>query len=102
MTEDEAKTRWCPFTRVAQEGRAVGHYNRILRRDGESQIPYSTRCIASTCMAWRWQDEIERRWTALEPDGEGWQRVEAVGGVAHWARTHRTPHGYCGLAGAPR
>jgi hypothetical protein len=53
-------------------------------------------------MAWRWTSEIERRWGGDAPDGEGWQRVEAIGGIAHWARTHKTPHGYCGLAGAPR
>lgn len=27
MTEDQAKTKWCPFARDAQEG--IGTYNRI-------------------------------------------------------------------------
>ncbi len=69
MTEEEAKTKLCPA--------AYGRSN---------QPAY---CIGSACMAFRWADEIERRWTQ-EP-----------GGVAHWARTHKTLHGYCGLAGKP-
>ncbi len=81
MTEEEAKTKLCP----AAYGRS-------------SQPAY---CIGSACMAFRWADEIERRWTQEPPEGEGRQRVEAIGGVAHWARTHKTPHGYCGLAGEP-
>lgn len=40
MTEDEAKTKWCPFARVVDSARGT---------DGEG-----ARCIGSACMAWRW------------------------------------------------
>ena len=36
MTEAEAKTKWCPFVRIA----GVRHP--------------AAQCIASACMAWRW------------------------------------------------
>lgn len=44
MTEDEAKTKWCPHARVWNgEGTA---YNRDFNH-GES-------CFGSACMMWRW------------------------------------------------
>jgi hypothetical protein len=43
MTEDEAKTKWCPFSDVADATPA------------QAIVP-ATRCIGSACMAWRWQD----------------------------------------------
>jgi len=47
MTEDDAKTKWCPWARAPLHG-GVGHIaiNRPERCD--------SRCIASGCMAWRW------------------------------------------------
>jgi hypothetical protein len=48
MTEDEARKLWCPFARDAIE--AQGTYNRL--DDGEA--PNSCWCLASGCMAWRW------------------------------------------------
>ena len=48
MTEDEAKTKWCPFAIEASFNR-VG-INRNLEGDP------ITPCIGSSCMAWRWID----------------------------------------------
>jgi hypothetical protein len=48
MTEQEARTKWCPMVRIAVFSTSV---NRIKNSD-------STHCIASGCMMWRplpWQ-----------------------------------------------
>ena len=45
LTEDEAKTKWCPQVRVGESYRAVNmriNYDLIT-------------CIASGCMMWRWE-----------------------------------------------
>jgi hypothetical protein len=87
VTEDEAKTKWCPFARVGSGASGLGSLNRDAHPDsmfGRNQLPQLSMCIASACMAWRWRaggtgDEVEER---RKPPGEG--------------------HGYCGLAGAPQ
>lgn len=66
MSEDEARTRWCPFSRVVK---MQGDHPTDAEAYGQ------TRCIASNCMAWRW---------------------EAVGVLSP-----NNASGYCGLAGKP-
>lgn len=115
MDEATAKTKWCPFARTVEHDHQTGGNtaprNRVQTAKGSTpSVLYAerlagTRCIASACMAWRWANDYERRWDLpadKPPEGAGWQRVEAIGGVAHWVRQHATPHGYCGLAGAPQ
>lgn len=77
MTEDEAKTKWCPFVRIMALDPRSGGNPSINRHDYNN-----FNCIGSTCMAWRWIDGrwVERRLV------EG-SRIE--------------PAGYCGLAGRP-
>lgn len=48
MTEDEAKTKWCPMTRV---GHVAGM--AINRHPDERDFYVETRCVASSCMMWR-------------------------------------------------
>lgn len=87
MTEDEARNKQC---RVGGFRPSTSNYD----------LPFNwPKCCASSCMHWRWDVKIERRWISKAPEGEGWQRVEAIGGIAHWARTHDMPQGHCGLAG---
>ena len=51
MTEDEAKTKWCPMVRLAPLGPGES-YKKSTNRMGKGD-PDSC-CIASDCMAWRW------------------------------------------------
>ena len=84
MTEDEAKTKWCPFVRETEL--RTGTWNRPGDRSRSDAERYN--CCGSACMAWRW---------ALSPDK-----------AAHFNKTWKTkgepeayPVGYCGLAGKP-
>jgi len=78
MTEDEAKTKWCPMVRFhvvgAARGTVVGVYaNKPLGvtsgEDGMVTMD-SPLCIGSACMMWRQTSAL-------------------------------TKEGYCGLAGQP-
>ena len=59
MTEEEAKQRWCPQTRVSLYHRSTDA-NRMARYgsgvDSEDMQAFqaATRCLGSGCMAWRW------------------------------------------------
>lgn len=84
MTEDEAKTKWCPFARIicdSIDGKThVGPFNRMTlnTKPDETRIPPSGNCIGSDCMAWRIKDY------GLDKEN------------------NPVPYGYCGLAGISR
>ena len=44
MTEDEARGKWCPFTRYIGS-----HYGRLAQPQVDQTV-----CLASDCMEWRW------------------------------------------------
>jgi len=56
MTEDEAKTKWCPFARVMIDssspmgGIALAGVNRPLSTDRRYK---AASCLATGCMLWR-------------------------------------------------
>ncbi len=83
MTEDQARTKWCPFARQmvsinqGQSPIALASANRF---DGDQVA----MCLGSGCMAWR--------------ETEGARSGAWVGGEQDPPRPAR---GYCGLAGAP-
>lgn len=56
LTEEEARARWCPYSRSVGMIRDGGNINRITsgynRHDG-GDIP---ACIASSCMVWRFAE----------------------------------------------
>lgn len=122
MTEDEAKTKWCPFARgsLCREeslgdttvGVVIGGtgYNRglVVSDDGKTlglTTPASCFCIASACMAWRWipGGDTRRKIDAIKEHREQHNSslLDAKNAVeATWRPAGDT--GYCGLAGAPR
>lgn len=56
MTEDEAKKKWCPFSRtgiyVGTGGIAVNRH--VADEPGGREGAFDeTRCLGSGCMAWR-------------------------------------------------
>lgn len=75
MTEDQAKTKWCPAYRVATSGGDVSstfetdNRPQQYERPGEDEprgTPYKVVglhemgcCIGSQCMAWRWQSATD-------------------------------------------
>jgi hypothetical protein len=52
MTEDEAKTKWCPMARC------WGQSGPVNRDGGKPRI--GAMCLGSGCMMWRWLDEDDR------------------------------------------
>lgn len=54
MTEDEAKTKWCPFVQFS-----VGQVSDKPLWLSNRNDPDTTKvtCIASACMAWRYSDK---------------------------------------------
>jgi hypothetical protein len=51
MTEDEAKTKWCPFVRHPVNMPGYSNGNRF----NKPSLDATCRCIGSRCMAWRWE-----------------------------------------------
>lgn len=93
MTEQEARQRWCPFSRYSVYDKPSS--NRWKQSAPESEPhalnPIPCRCIASDCMAWRWHDE----WQSATEEGVGGDLVVRL------KRKQGEPKlGYCGLAGA--
>lgn len=81
MTENDAKTKWCPFTRtmasLPENDSSITSINRAGQEDEAPALPQIVCCIASECMAWRWARDV-REVSSLD----------------------RRP-GFCGLAGVP-
>lgn len=50
MTEEEAKTKWCPHVRVI----GIDEEGPGNSWNCEEVKPMGSSCIASGCMAWRW------------------------------------------------
>ena len=83
MTEEDAKTKWCPFARYTSpdDTGSANRWNGYTFHDPNGAV---TACIASKCMAWRWhvKSEIDKFLVSTD-DGAP------------------DPSGYCGLAGRP-
>jgi hypothetical protein len=81
MTEDEAKTKWCPFAMAPGASFA-------LNRGPEGVANGRCMCLASACMAWRW-------------DADAWTLAFDDKGPLTRRKDYDEPQGYCGLASRP-
>jgi len=87
LSEEEAKTKWCPMVRYSQ------NFNDLTsNRPGEYDHPY---CMASDCMMWRWENQ------------EAWiDRIEEMRKTSPKMSTQELSEifprkGFCGLGGKP-
>lgn len=79
MTEEEAKTKWCPF--------------------GRPETAATDRCIGSACMAWRWKPQLWEHVSAGSPPSTYVAKEETDG---YGRKGKAIPReGFCGLAGRP-
>lgn len=120
MTEDEAKTKWCPFAApVINDRLMIIPTGRTVTLDGDGRLDSLNRnCIGSACMAWRRDNpngEFEVRFVNSErgetlPIDQGWEifpsddagLVQWNQALSRWRRRIASgPTGHCGLAGQP-
>lgn len=106
MTEDEAKTKWCPFARVSANHGDSASNRSVGLDDGLGQEPHlfqASRCVGSACMAWRWEADPEKgkQYGLHSPEmavaiyGTDEQKAEQRAKIAAMRP------GFCGLAGQP-
>lgn len=56
MTEDEAKTKWCPMFRVSNAGAGGSQYSTTsFETKTNRNFISQPQCLASGCMAYRWE-----------------------------------------------
>lgn len=88
MTEDEAKTKWCPYTRVfVSTNKGISSFNK--HSDENDRFDKRMCCIASECMMWR---------TGKMKISEF---VEMRNGSIYKESYEAKDIGWCGLAGKP-
>jgi len=63
MRTEEARTKWCPFSRVALSEGMAANRTASMGKGGYADIEEETRCIANDCMAWQW-------YSMSPPDGD--------------------------------
>jgi len=97
MTEEEARTRWCPFAASRTVTFPVSATdNKTISAHLAGSEP-DTTCIGSACMAWRGVSLPKGR--AMTPQGE----IVSTAAAKRFGWTVTTHgDGYCGLAGAPQ
>jgi hypothetical protein len=118
MTEEDVKTKWCPYTRITEGASGDIIANRDIIKHGDY-------CIGPECMAWRENKSgIEPLYMGLT--AKQWIYIEewCTGKVVHAQGDNifdkrgamlglfsasgetipdsiESEHGYCGLAGKP-
>jgi len=93
MTEDQAKTKWCPMVRNGNAG--------TIFHDSKPDGVHSITCIGSACMMWREhkkETRYSREITKEMAKIESWTWDD---NLAQWTKQIGEEGGYCGLAGKP-
>lgn len=94
ITEEEARTKWCPHARGAapfsfRDSETAVTSNRVWNAEPLE----GTTCIGSRCMAWRWDDEGNR---ARSRDRQ--MNVRVPGDPPQPEPPEPAERGFCGLA----
>jgi len=111
LTESDAKQRWCPWARAEitdGDGSPLASANRLaaVGHEGPDIEWPDARCIASDCMAWRWDELRDTRERKLVNKKTGAEEFSGTTADTEWVLVNpleRMPQrmGYCGLAGKP-
>jgi len=101
VTEQQANERWCPFGRAVVvnsfNGNATAPWNRFYDVGPSDRLSDYTRCVGSSCMAWRWGPLEDAK--ADDPDAVTAQEAHADPRyVDHMGKRRLKPRkGWCGL-----
>jgi len=87
MTEEEAKTKWCPFARTAEYTGGGGSQPRNRVADNRDMSVLASNLLGAQCIG---------------PDCMAWRPIFKKGQSDHnYMTDFPTGHGFCGLAGKP-
>lgn len=105
MTEEEAKTKWCPMARESGAESSVfwnkplAWLNRYLGMSEDDARDKAHLCIGSACMAWRWTAFSQY---SVYPYASRALAEEHIEGIKEFDPPELPQiGGYCGLAGKP-
>jgi hypothetical protein len=102
LTEEEAKTKWCPEVRWPDEQGTWNRMESMIKRwfGWSGKYPYpdeACNCIASECMMWRQEHvryELSKKFSEMSDE-------ELVEGATKPSKMEFGNRGYCGLGGKP-
>ena len=95
MTEQEAKTKWCPFARIP----VIGDRADVTCNRANADADKYANCIGSRCMAWRWMSFTPHATFPASSKAIAEDHVAQI--EKHDIGAAPQIGGYCGLAGEP-
>lgn len=108
MTEDEVKTKWCPYANRTTAKLSSYSVTLPSKEDIHMDLRAYSTCLASECMAWRWSDMLGRRNVetgVIESvaDAKPGDTISGRGaGVGYTLGYEKSKvYGYCGMAVKP-
>lgn len=88
LTEEDARMRWCPFA-VSANPIPVGPLYQVTGHNRDHPSGNIPACIASSCMAWRWNSE------------KAFREIDLVTSDVIKEEEVKPRLGFCGLARKP-